>query len=94
MIGEFKNGGREWRRAGEPGEVKVHDFMEPELGKAIPYGVYDLSENQGWVSVREAFEIVQRNASSQARHRGHLLSVQPSGRRTVRSCELLRRCRG
>jgi hypothetical protein len=51
LIGEFKNGGREWRRAGEPDEVKVHDFMEPELGKAIPYGVYDLSENQGWVSV-------------------------------------------
>ena len=51
LIGEFRNGGREWRRAGEPDEVKVHDFMEPELGKAIPYGVYDLSENQGWVSV-------------------------------------------
>lgn len=51
LIGEFKNSGREWRRAGEPDEVKVHDFMEPELGKAIPYGVYDLSENQGWVSV-------------------------------------------
>jgi hypothetical protein len=51
LIGEFKNGGREWRRAGEPDEVKVHDFMEPQLGKAIPYGVYDLSENQGWVSV-------------------------------------------
>jgi hypothetical protein len=51
LIGEFKNGGREWRRAGKPDEVKVHDFMEPELGKAIPYGVYDLSENQGWVSV-------------------------------------------
>lgn len=51
LIGEFKNGGREWRHAGEPDEVKVHDFMERELGKAIPYGVYDLSENQGWVSV-------------------------------------------
>jgi hypothetical protein len=51
LVGEFKNGGREWRRAGEPDEVKVHDFMEPQLGKAIPYGVYDLSENQGWVSV-------------------------------------------
>lgn len=51
LVGAFKNGGREWRPKGEPEEVKVHDFLEPKLGKAIPYGVYDLSENQGWVSV-------------------------------------------
>ncbi|MGH8656853.1 MAG: ISAzo13 family transposase, partial [Gammaproteobacteria bacterium] len=51
MIGEFKNGGREWRPKGEPQSVQVHDFLDPALGKAIPYGVYDLSENQGWVSV-------------------------------------------
>lgn len=51
LVGAFKNGGREWQPKGEPEEVKVHDFLEPELGKAIPYGVYDLSENQGWVSV-------------------------------------------
>lgn len=51
LVGAFKNGGREWRRKGEPDEVKVHDFMDKQLGKAIPYGVYDLSENQGWVSV-------------------------------------------
>ena len=51
LIGEFKNGGREWRPKGEPEAVKVHDFLDPELGKAIPYGVYDLSENKGWVSV-------------------------------------------
>ncbi len=51
LIGEFKNGGREWRPKGEPDEVKVHDFVDAELGKAIPYGVYDLSENKGWVSV-------------------------------------------
>jgi Rhodopirellula transposase DDE domain len=51
LIGEFKNGGREWRPKGEPEEVKVHDFIDDQLGKAIPYGVYDLSENQGWVSV-------------------------------------------
>ena len=50
-IGEFKNGGREWRPKGEPEEVKVHDFVDKKLGKAIPYGVYDLSENNGWVSV-------------------------------------------
>ena len=43
--------GREWQPTGEPVEVLVHDFMDKELGKAIPYGVYDLTENQGWVSV-------------------------------------------
>jgi transposase len=51
LVGEFKNGGREWQRKGEPLTVKTHDFMDPELGKAIPYGVYDLSRNEGWVSV-------------------------------------------
>ncbi len=51
LIGEFKNAGREWRPKGEPEEVKVHDFIDTELGKAIPCGVYDLSENKGWVSV-------------------------------------------
>jgi len=51
LVGAFKNGGREWHPIGMPEEVKVHDFLEPELGKAIPYGVYDLTSNQGWVSV-------------------------------------------
>src|SRR5574337_939895 len=51
LVGEFKNGGREWRAQGKPEEVRVHDFMDPELGKAIPYGVYDVAANQGWVSV-------------------------------------------
>jgi hypothetical protein len=51
LVGAFKNGGREWRPKGLPEEVKVHDFMEPELGRAIPYGVYDLGTNSGWVSV-------------------------------------------
>ena len=47
LVGEFRNGGREWQPRGEPEEVLVHDFMDKELGKAIPYGVYDLTENQG-----------------------------------------------
>jgi hypothetical protein len=51
LVGAFKNAGREWRPSGEPEQVQVHDFLDPDLGKAIPYGVYDLSENQGWVSV-------------------------------------------
>lgn len=51
LIGDFKNGGREWQPKGEPEEVRVHDFIDKELGKAIPYGVYDITKNQGWVSV-------------------------------------------
>ena len=51
LVGDFKNGGREWRPKGEPQEVRVHDFQDPALGKAIPYGVYDVTNNQGWVSV-------------------------------------------
>jgi transposase len=51
LVGNFKNGGREWRPQGEPEKVLVHDFVNPELGRAIPYGVYDLAENSGWVSV-------------------------------------------
>ena len=51
LVGDFKNGGREWQPNGEPEEVRVHDFLDRELGKAIPYGVYDLANNEGWVSV-------------------------------------------
>lgn len=51
LVGDFKNGGREWRRKGEPEQVRVHDFQDKTLGKAIPYGVYDILNNQGWVSV-------------------------------------------
>jgi transposase len=51
LVGPFKNGGREWQPVGEPEQVQVHDFMDKDLGKAIPYGVYDLSQNEGWVSV-------------------------------------------
>lgn len=51
LIGDFKNAGREWRPQGEPEEVRVHDFIDPELGKVNPYGVYDVTANEGWVSV-------------------------------------------
>jgi hypothetical protein len=51
LVGEYKNAGREWRPKGEPQHVKVHDFPDPKQGKAIPYGIYDLASNQGWVSV-------------------------------------------
>jgi hypothetical protein len=51
LVGDFKNGGREWRPTGQPEPVRVHDFPGDAVGKAIPYGVYDLANNEGWVSV-------------------------------------------
>jgi hypothetical protein len=51
LVGPYKNHGREWQRKGEPEKVDVHDFPDPALGKVIPYGVFDLSRNEGWVSV-------------------------------------------
>ena len=51
LVGDFKNAGQEWHPLGQPPVVQVHDFEDKELGKAIPYGVYDLSANAGWVSV-------------------------------------------
>jgi hypothetical protein len=51
LVGDFRNTGREWRPKGQPLEVRVHDFLDKELGKAIPYGVYDLTNNEGWVRV-------------------------------------------
>ena len=51
LVGPYKNNGREWQRKGEPERVDVHDFPDPELGKVIPYGVFDMSRNEGWVSV-------------------------------------------
>jgi len=51
LVGDFKNAGREWRPAGQPQDVRVHDFLIKELGRAVPYGVYDLADDAGWVSV-------------------------------------------
>lgn len=51
LVGDFKNGGREWRPTGQPELVRVYDFADKDLGKAIPYGVYDQTANMGWVNV-------------------------------------------
>jgi transposase len=51
LVGDFRNAGQDWRPQGRPADVRVHDFLDKNLGKAIPYGVYDLLNNQGWVSV-------------------------------------------
>jgi len=51
LVGNYKNGGREWHPQGNPLETRVHDFEDQELGKVIPYGIYDVGDNSGWVSV-------------------------------------------
>ena len=51
LVGNFKNGGREWRPQGNPEEVQVYDFLSKALGRAVPYGIYDIAANAGWVSV-------------------------------------------
>jgi hypothetical protein len=51
LVGAFKNAGREWQPSGEPVPVRVHDFVDDTLGKVIPYGVYDVGRNTGWVNV-------------------------------------------
>ena len=51
LIGDFKNAGKEWQPRGAPEKVRVHDFIDPELGKVAPYGVYDLTANSGWVNI-------------------------------------------
>src|SRR6266699_5056912 len=51
QVGEYENGGRQWRPKGVPAQVRDHDFPGPETGKAIPYGIYDLAANAGWVNV-------------------------------------------
>jgi hypothetical protein len=51
LVGQYKNNGREWRPKGDPAEVRDHDFPDEELGKAVPYGIYDITANTGWVNV-------------------------------------------
>ena len=51
LVGNYKNNGREWRPQATPEAVNVHDFIDPKLGRAVPYGVYDIADNKGWVSV-------------------------------------------
>jgi transposase len=99
LVGKFRNGGQEWQPEGEPEEVLVHDFMDKELGKAIPYGVYDITENQGWVSVgidhdtaRFAAEAIRRwwTKMGSKRHRGarELLITADGGGSNGSRCRL------
>ena len=76
LIGDFHNGGQEWQPKGEPERVRVHDFIDEELGKAIPYGIYDVANNEGWVSVGDtadtaafAVESIRRWWGAMGKHR-------------------------
>ena len=64
LVGRFKNGGQEWHPSGEPEPVNVHDFPVKALGKAIPYGIYDVGRNTGWVSVGRDHDTASFAASS------------------------------
>jgi hypothetical protein len=64
LVGDFKNAGREWHPHGKPEDVRVHDFQDKTLGKAIPYGVYDIVSNQGWVNVGIDHDTAQFAANS------------------------------
>jgi Rhodopirellula transposase DDE domain len=51
LVGDFKNPGQQWQPQGQPTEVNVHEFPDPQWGQEIPYGIYDIGHNRGWVSV-------------------------------------------
>jgi Rhodopirellula transposase DDE domain len=59
MVGEFDNGGVEYQPEGSPQRVNVHDFVDPDLGRAIPYGIYDETNNEGWVSVGDTADTAE-----------------------------------
>jgi len=64
LVGEYKNSGQEWQPQGKPQTVNVHDFPDKKLGKAIPYGIYDLANNEGWVSVGTNHDTAEFAAAS------------------------------
>jgi DDE family transposase len=97
LLGDFKNAGREWQPAGRPEQVRVYDFLDKALGKAIPYGVYDVTRNRGWVSVgvnhdtaRFAVAAIRRwhertGAAAFPKARGVLITADGGGSNGVRN---------
>jgi hypothetical protein len=59
LVGAYKNGGREWQPQGQPEVVNVYDFVDKQVGKAIPYGIYDVGRNAGWVNVGQDHDTAQ-----------------------------------
>ena len=64
LVGKYKNDGHEWQRKGEPVKVLTHDFPDPKLPKAVPYGVYDIGKNTGWVNVGTSSDTAEFAVSS------------------------------
>jgi Rhodopirellula transposase DDE domain len=88
LIGEFKNDGREWEPKGQPTEARVHDFEIPELGKAIPYGVYDLERNVGWVSVGQDHDTASFAVETLRRWwQGDGITAYPEARQLLICCD-------
>jgi hypothetical protein len=83
LVGDFKKAGVEWQRKGQPEEALVHDFIHQGLGKAIPYGVYDIARNEGWVTVGKDHDTPQFAVE------GIRKWWLASGRRTYRKAERL-----
>jgi Rhodopirellula transposase DDE domain len=84
LVGDFRNSGREWHRRGHPEEVRAKDFLDQQLGKAIPEGVYDLTRNEGWVSVGVDHDTAEFAAASLRRWWQEMGSlVYPGARRLL-----------
>jgi hypothetical protein len=81
LVGQFKQGGREWQPTGHPEPVNVHDFPEPHVGKAIPYGIYDVGRNAGWVNVGQDHDTASFAVESLRRWwRGEGAAIYPDAR--------------
>jgi hypothetical protein len=76
LVGDYANGGAEWQPAGEPERVRVHDFIDPEVGKAVPYGVYDVANDEGWVSVGDSADTAAFAVESIRRWWSHMGAVR------------------
>ena len=84
LVGDFKNGGRELRRKGDPEPVRVHDFKIKSLGKVAPYGVYDMAANEGWVNVGiDAAESVLTLTAARSRSKAFAVGGRGSARRAT-----------
>jgi transposase len=84
LVGDDANGGTEWQPLGEPERVRVHDFIDPEVGKAVPYGVYDVANDEGWVSVGDSADTAAFAVESIRRWWSHMGAVRfPQAKRLL-----------
>jgi transposase len=84
LVGDYSNGGREWQPEGEPEQVRVHDFVDKDAGKAVPYGVYDLANDEGWVSVGDSADTAAFAVESIRRWWDHMGRIRfPKARRLL-----------